>query len=275
MKTSFAQTFKDVADGVPSKDRIFPERTSKRKIVDETGADVPKERVLVLSPYDEAFGLTENTSTLLVDSTLRKTYETLQREINRSKTHFIRALKSQSKSKKNIEKEISSTFTKQDDLFYRALTRVKDEVASQSAAPFADIQYDVIFDDKVLTFLRTQDFRTAIKDYVEQYNQLLDASTYFSRETFSYYNASTVAKSLAANGFFDAKHTVQLNADATIEIASQGELDALVSREKGRISSDPDLRRKFAQIEKLLTKNVGMRKTSRTTWRRIRHCFQG
>ena len=84
---------------------------------------------------------------------------------------------------------------------------MKDEVASQKDAPFADIRYDLIFDERVLDFLDTKDFKVAIKDYVEKYNEILDASTYFSRGTFNYYNASMIAKSLASNGFFDAKHT--------------------------------------------------------------------
>jgi hypothetical protein len=39
MKTSLAQTFKDVADRAPSKDRIFPTRVCKRSITDEAGTE--------------------------------------------------------------------------------------------------------------------------------------------------------------------------------------------------------------------------------------------
>ena len=77
MKSSLAQTFKDVADATASKDRIFPARVCNRKITDENGFDLPKESVLVVPPYDEVFGHTEKTSTLLVDSKLRKEYEEL------------------------------------------------------------------------------------------------------------------------------------------------------------------------------------------------------
>lgn len=42
MKSSLAQTFQDVADGVASKDRIFPARACRREIKDEAGADLPK-----------------------------------------------------------------------------------------------------------------------------------------------------------------------------------------------------------------------------------------
>ena len=208
MKSSLAQTFQDVADAIASRDRIFPTRVSSRKITYDNGFDVPKENVLVVRPYDEVFGHTEKTSTLLVDSKLRKEYEELHMEIDESKEVFLKALKEQSGSKKDIEKEISSTFTKSDDEFYRALIRVKDELQAQKEVPFADIQYDTIFDDKVLGFLGTKDFKTSTESYIKKYNALLAASTHFKKGTFNYYNAATIAKSLADNGFFDANHTV-------------------------------------------------------------------
>jgi hypothetical protein len=74
MKSSLAKTFKDVADATKSKDLIFTDRTCIRTITDENGADLPKENVLVVLPYDEVFGHTEKTSTLLVDAKLRKEF---------------------------------------------------------------------------------------------------------------------------------------------------------------------------------------------------------
>ncbi|MBU2055244.1 MAG: phage infection protein [Proteobacteria bacterium] len=259
MKSCLAQTFKDVADATASKDRIFPARVCSRKITDENGVDLPKEGVLVVRPYDEVFGHTEKTSTLLVDSNLRTEYEELHIEIDKSKGIFLKALKEQSGSKKDLEKEISSTFTKSDDEFYRALIRVKDELLAQKNAPFANIRYDTIFDEKVLSFLGTKDFKTAIENYIKKYNELLAASTYFKKGTFNYYNAATIAKSLADNGFFDAKHTVNLNANEKLEITSQKQLEELIAKEKEGISNDKDLRKKFADIEKLITKNMNVR----------------
>ena len=259
MKSSLAQTFKDVADDVPSKDRVFPARVTKRSVTDENGADVREESVLVVRPYDEYFGHPEKTSTLLVDAKLRTEYEQLHVEIGKSKATLLKALKEQSGSKKDLEREISSTFTKSDDQFYVALTRVQDELLAQSDAPFADIVYDRIFDDKVLSFLGTKDFKTAIEGYVKKYNELLAASAYFSSNTFNYYNAGAIAKSLADHGFFDAKHTVRLNADTSLEITSTGQLEELIAKEKEGISNDADLREKFAEIEKLITRNVTVR----------------
>jgi hypothetical protein len=259
MKTSLAQTFKDIAGGTASKDRIFPNRVCIRKITDETGIDLPKESVLVIRPYDEEYGHTEKTSTLLVDSELRKEYEELHIEIDKSKAIFLKALKEQSNSKKNLGKEISSTFTKSEDEFYRALIRVKDEVLAQKESPFADIIYDRIFDEKVLNLLGTKDVKTAIESYIKKYNELLSASTYFKKGTFNYYNASTIAKNLADHGFFNANHSVNLNADEKLEITSQKQLEELIAKEKELISNDKELRKKFDALEKLMYKNATVR----------------
>jgi hypothetical protein len=259
MKSSLARTFKDIATSVPSKDQIFPARVCNRKVTDEKGVDLPKESILVIIPYDEAFSHTEKTSTLLVDAKLRQEYEQLHVNIDKSKEALLKALKEQSKSKKDLEKEISSTFTKSNNEFYRALIRIRDELVAQQDTPFADIHYDTIFDEKVLGFLGTKDVKTAIEDYVKKYNELLAASTYFKKGIFDYYNAATIAKSLANNGFFDAKHSVSLNAAQKLEIRTEKELEQLIAKEKDAITKDKDLKKKFAEIERLITKNVTVR----------------
>lgn len=259
MKSSLAETFKDVADDVPSKDRVFPARVCSRRIVDENGDDVPKGSVLVVRTYDESFGHTEKTSTLLVDAKLRTEYEQLHVDIDKAKAALLKALKAQSSTRKDVESELSSTFTKSGDQFEVALNRVKSELLAQTDAPFADIRYDRVFDDKVVALLGKEDVKTAIADYVTKYNELLAASTYFKRGTFNYYNASTIARSLADNGFFAAKHSVRLNADESLEITSVGQLEDLIAKEKEGISNDADLRKKFAELGKLMEKNNNVR----------------
>ena len=259
MKSSLAKTFQDVADVTPSGDRIFPTRPCRRKITDENGADLPGTAIFVVQPYNEVFGHTEKTSTLLVDAKLRKEYEQLHVDIDKSKAAFLKGMQEQSGSTKDLEKEISSTFTKSEDAFDIALLRIKAELRAQKDDPFATVPYDTIFDEKVLAFLNTRDVKTAIEEYVKKYNELIAASTYFKKGTFEYYNAAQIAKSLADNGFFNANHSVNLNAGKKIEITSQKELEDLIAKEKENITKDPALRKKFADLEKLITKNVNVR----------------
>lgn len=181
MKSSFAETFKNVAEGKSSSDRIFPSRATLRKITDENGADLPQTSVLVLPPYDEFFGSNEKTSTLLVNATLRKEFEQLYADVETSKAAFVKAMAAQSGSKKKITDEIALTFMRvaTDEDFYRALDRIKNELADQKDAPLADVPYDTIFDEKVLSALATKDFKTAIQEYVKRRNELLAASAFF------------------------------------------------------------------------------------------------
>ena len=259
MKSSLANTFKDLAEKALSTDRIFPARTSVREITDESGTEVASEKVFVIRPYDEELGHTEKTSTLLVNAPLRKEYETLTQEIEATKKLFLDSMREVSRSEKDLDKEISSAFTPSDDQFYKALFRVEKEMRDQKDAPYADIEYDQVFDDKVQVFLKTKDFKTAIKDYIDKYNELLAASTYFKKGIFNYYNAATIAKNLADNGFFDAKHSVVLNAATKKEITSQAELEKLVQDEKDQILKDAGLKKRFAEVEKQINKNANVR----------------
>jgi ABC-type Mn2+/Zn2+ transport system ATPase subunit len=259
MKSSLAQTFKDLSEGAVSRDRIFPARTCVRRITDESGADLAKEKIVAIKPYDEVLGHSEKTSTLLVNATLRKEYEALHADIAAAKNVFLKALRELSGSKKDLEKEISLAFTPSDSGFYRALFRVEKEMKDQKDAPYSDIAYDQIFDDKVQTFLKTKDFKTAVKEYIEKYNELLAASTYFKKGVFHYHNAAAIAKNLTDNGFFEAKHSVTLNAATKKEISSQAELEELIQDEKDQILKDKDLKKRFDEIEKQITKNANVK----------------
>lgn len=258
MKSSLAQVFQDIADGKESKDRIFPERVCTRHVQDENGADLPKDSVMVVRPHEDT-KYTLKTTTLLVNATLRREYEVIHSELDAAKATFLKAMKAQSGSKRMIEKEISLAFTSSDNNFYIALKRIRGEVANRPDAPLKDVPYDLIFEDKVQEFLDKKDVKKAISGYIKKYNELLKASTYFKKGVFNYYNATQIAKQLADNGFFKAKHSVVLNADEKKIITTQKELEELIAGEKKAISNDPDLRKKFADIEKLIQRNITLR----------------
>lgn len=259
MKSSFAQAFKDIATGTPSHDRVFPSRPTRREVTVDSGQALTSDAVLVLPPYDEVFGDSGKTATLLVDAKLRKEYEQLYVDIDRAKDVFIGAMKEQSGSKKDLEAEISRTFTKSDHEFYQALIRVKDEVAELPEPRFARVPYDLISDEKVATFLATQDIKAMLQAYIEKYNELLEKSKYFKKGMFDYHNAATIAKALATQGFFKAKHSVTLNSDLKVEVTSQRQLEEVIAKEKAVILKDETLRATFNEMEKRITKNEMLR----------------
>ncbi len=257
MKSSFAETFKDLSEGSDSRDRVYPDRVTTRLIADETGKEIPSSDIFVISPYDREFRHTEKTSTLLVNAKLRKEYEALHAEIDKAKELLLSALKQKTGTKRGIEGEISSAFTKDNNL-RNALRRVKAEVESLKDTHLSTVKYDIIFDDKALDALKKKDFQSAIEDYIKRYAELLERSTYFKKGIFEYYNASAIAKSLADNGFFKANHSINLNSgNENIQtIKTQAELVNLISKEKEGIVNDPKLRAKFEELGDLLVKNV-------------------
>ena len=262
MKSSLAKTFQDIQENRNSSDRIFEQRLSDRLIVDETGAEPDPNSILIVRPYDEEFGGSdsEKISTLLVNATLRKEYENLIKDVENAKESLLESLKEQSGSKRDLEAEISSTFTSTTDDFLVAISRIAGEVEEQRDAPFANIPYDLIFDPKVVEMFEQDQVRENLEDYVQRFNELLDKSTYFKRGTFTYYNASNIAKTLANNGFFDASHSINLNAEEKLEINSEKQLIELITKERDEITSDKELRGTFRKIETLLHKNANVRK---------------
>lgn len=260
MKTSFARAFSDLSCGEPSADHVFPDRGSSRSITDQDDVPLSPEQVVVIVSYDEEMGPTEQTSTLLVDRTLRSEYADLQRGISEAKVELVAALKSQAETKRDVSSELALAITRDRESFFLALLRVEGELADDTAS-YADLPYDVVFNEKVVSLLGTKDFTTALEKYVSRFNELLDASTYFSRETFSYYNAETIAKSLGTNGFFEANHSIVLHGgDNGAAITSQEQLAELIASEKEAISEDPTLRKTFATIESKLNKNIETRR---------------
>jgi hypothetical protein len=260
MKSSLAHTFEDLAKGNQPSDRIFPARVTTCQVTDEKGADISGARVFVIGPYDEGLGPSEKTSTLLVNAELRTEYTQLQVEIDGAKQRLLDALRKQSGSKANLESEASRTFTPRPDNFELAMTRIHTELQDQKDTPFANIQYDKIFSDNVLSALEDKDLKKLIANYTTQYNELLTASKYFKKGTFEYYSAAEIAKSLSAHGFFKAKHTVLLNGNGEPrEIRDQKELETVIDEEKQAIIGDDKLRKTFDDVAKRLNKNVGLR----------------
>jgi len=259
MKSSLASTFQDIADSKQSQDRIFPNRTTTRVIQDENNIDLAASNVLVLRPYEEFASNGDGTATLLVNATLRQEYEALYAGVTSARAALISALKTTAKTKRTVDREVSSTFMPSGGDFDAALSTLKEDLDKDWEPVFKDVPYDVINDDRVAAFLANGDFRTAINDYTKKYNELLAASKYFKKGGFNYYEATNVAKELKNSGFFKAKHSVSLNGDEKQEINSEAELQALIDAERAKISEDAALRKKYEDLEKQIQKNAQLR----------------
>lgn len=261
MKTSFARTFKDLAKGEETVDHVFPDRASSRSITDENGQSPDPDDVAVVLSYDEELGPTESTSTLLVNPALRKEYEALQVSLLDARDALVVALAAQAGTKQDVISTVSRVFTQSEDKFFDALIRVEYEIEQLDDARFAELPHDLLFNDKVATALKGTGVQAQLADYVTRLNQLLDESTFFNRTSFSYYNATNVTKSLGANGFFQAQHSLLLHGgDEPRRITSDADLQALITEEKSRISDDAALRKKLDGVERAVQRNEDTRK---------------
>jgi hypothetical protein len=266
MKSSFAHTFRDIATGKKTEDRIFPDRVSRRDVKDEKGSELDPKSIFVVLPYDRDFEANDGASSLLVNSDLKQEHDTLLKTFEKSKTNLISALKKQSGSKKEIEKELSvivvgtAEWEGNEDPFIRALIRLRPELEAQQDAPFSNVEYDTLFNDETDRLLEISDVKTAIDAYVKRYNQLLSDSQFFKRGIFEYYGASQIADALTKHGFFKANHTVNLRSNGKVrEITNKKQLEEIIDDEKRIILTDTILRIEFDKLDKELSRNQARR----------------
>ncbi len=259
MKTSFAKTFLDISNNVNSKDLVYPEAITKRVVVDENKTEIDSQNIFVIPPYNETYK-SEKVTTLLVNAKLRNEYELISIKIDEKKNVFLDALKPLIGIKTGLEELIGGVFTKIDNGFYKAITRVKDEVSDSTPPIYDGIIFKNIFSDKTEQLLNSQEIRNKIKDYISKYDELIEKSKYLKKGIFNHTNASTIAKNLKENGFFKAKHTVNLISDNDKqEIKTEKELEEIIDKEKQDILTNPELVSIFDELDKKISANKDLR----------------
>ncbi len=256
MKSSFAKIFDDVSKKQISKDRVFSERSTTNDIKDGDGLDLSPDHIFVIERYRENYR-SEKLSTLLVNQALKENYENILFSIDEKKNALIKDLQATSGLKNNLIEEFTKIFKKTSNDFFLCLEDVEPDVIEDSEPIYSNIKYINIFNDKVLDFLNSKNFKNKLSEYIEIYDQLISKSTYFKKGIFNHNNADTVSKTLKVNGFFDAKHSVSLNSGVERkEFLSQDDLDFEINNEKSKILTDDDLSKKFKELDDAITKNV-------------------
>ncbi len=250
MKTSFAKTFKDFSNGTKTKDLAFPSRNTIRNITADV--DIQPKNIFVIEPYLEDYQ-SEKISTLLANKQLKSEYETIHKDIDKVKTELIKKLKRLSgltSKKDNIENEVENIFGVS---FFDFLLEIEELLKKEDGLPYRNIQYKIIFNDKVIKFLNTKDFKKSISDYIKKYNELTDKSPYLRKE-FNFYHAENVQKQLVSNNFFRAGHSVNLFDGSSKKEYDNGEdLEKLLEEEKKKVLENNELQKKFDEINSKLT----------------------
>jgi hypothetical protein len=260
MKTSLANTFRDVSNGTSTVDRIWKQNQTRRIIHDENHITLDPESVFVIEPYNESYR-SDRISTLLVNDALRQRYLAIHKEIDEKTQILISELRGPTGLKQGIREELSNAIMSDPNDFFRALGRVRNEVENDDGTPLGDIVYSDIFNPKVEPVLNDPAFVIKIEDYMKKYDELLSRSTFFRKGVFTHNNAADIAKNLNANGFFTANHSIYLriNGEKT-EVTTQVDLEAAIQSEKDLILTDNTLKSAFESIDKQLQKNVDMKR---------------
>jgi hypothetical protein len=253
MKTSFAKTCKDYIAGTPPKDLMFPDRESTFTIIDGEGNNILKEELLVIEPYNEQYK-SDKVSTLLVNQELRSRYEGILEGIELEKNHLFTKLKQLSgisARDNSAEVALASSFGKSPIL--ETLLALEQTILASENTQFANIIYNKIFDDKVVSFLNTKDFKKQIKSYIEKYDTLINSTKYL-KKGFNHYNVADIQKSLTNNGFFKAKHSVNLfNGTSKDEVDSVESLQEIIQQEMKTVLDDESIAKEFHAIDAKLT----------------------
>ncbi|OAX87997.1 hypothetical protein A7D16_13475 [Xanthomonas nasturtii] len=259
MKTSFSKAFDDFSKGRETKDLIFPDRASNKLIKDAAGTDIAADSVFVVEPYNVDFA-SENTSLLLVNSEVKQKYDYALKEIADKQSALVLKLKQLSGLTGRaitVETEILKCFGKKS--LAELVDSLEEQVNAGTPSQLSSVVYSEVFNDKTVGLLDSGSIKHQLEEYIQQYNELVSNSDVLSKQ-FNHYSASTVNKQLKDNGFFEAKHTVNLRTkDGMKEVTTADQLAEKIEEERKKILTDKDLATKFDAIDKKI-QNTELRK---------------
>lgn len=261
MKTSLAKVFRDISEGKQPRDAIFPERQTLCSVTVDSGTPLNPDDIFVVDPYQEAYFDSPRVATLLANEDLKRSYESIHASIDNAKTALLSDVGRTAGIRRNFEQETLAIFNATASDIYSVLEGLEAEVNADPDFDFSDIAYAKVFNPRVQEFLASSEIAALLHEYVTKYDELIGSSLYFRKGTFNHNNASTVSKNLKDNGFFAANHSVSL-VDASSqrkEVSSQKEFDDVIQSEKLRILNDPELSKRFEDVDKAITRHADLR----------------
>lgn len=252
-KTSFAKTFKNIKDGKQIKDEIFPERISKAYI-EFNGEKINKEDIFVFVSYDREFDSSKSVTTFMASPKLKKEYDEIFSELDKQKKSLLRSLKKYTGSS-DCEKEILKIFSNKN--LYQILSDNIDFI--KEVKENYEFKYHDIFDDKnkVKEFVDTN--KELLQGYFDKYNEILLSSEIFKKTEngeFGTHKIKELQNTLSDDRFFLASHKLLISNQ---EITTSENLNNLIQNEIDRILENDEIKNKFDDIEKKITKNQNLK----------------
>lgn len=252
MKTSFSKTFIDFINWQNTSDLAFPSRETKRLITDESWSNIPQDTVFVIEQYKD-YNSFEKASTLLVNSELRKEFDSIHNkidvEVKKLNDSLCHSLWKKGDSILIYEKYFDCGFLK-------FISENKVAIFDSAIYHLDSVIYYDVFNEKVLSFLNKKDFKNKIADYIEIYDKLIEETTFLKRD-FTLAHFSNVTKGLEDNNFFNAWNKIELSNWESYD--SDDSLREKIAEEKDKIMKDEKLQKKFEEINKAIS-NAELRK---------------
>lgn len=234
MKTSFAKTFLAVSKGRQPEEKMY--NKTPRFEIKADGVDINQDDVLVIEPFVREFE-SVNISALLVNPDKKLQYDKIFKEILDAKKKLVIGLNKLSKIKQDdIEKYLTEDLGCKD--IFSAIEALQKLGLGNIA--YSTIQYQSIFDPKVVELLSNEEVRNNIAEYSEKYNTLFGESTLFKKGIFNPAKANSVSTELKKQMFFEAKHKVLLDGKAEA-IEDHNALEQSFNAEKEKILGNGSL----------------------------------
>ncbi|HRB14917.1 MAG TPA: hypothetical protein PK224_03925 [Nitrospira sp.] len=262
MKTSFANTFERLSKGLSPEERVHG-NASVCSVTDDHDVPLRPEEIFVIVPIDPEFK-SEKMSTLLVKKELKDRYDAIRTVLETKKTDLIKALKTLSDLPINaVEATVAKDIAFNESDFYGAMERLRPNVTAKRKSKLGPVLYQSIFEERVVKLIESSDFQSKISQYMKDYEDLISGSRFFKLGIFNHDNAEEIADALAKNGFFEARHSINMMARAGTDreppIETKDKLVQVIRDEKRRILSDPKLTQTFDSINLKFTKNESTR----------------
>lgn len=257
MKTSFANTFRCLAEGKEPEDKISKNPTKYRVTADDERSTIKAENIYVADPED-SLNSEKKITTFLAKKELKNEYDSIHLELDEKKNSFFAKLKNISKCN-DCENEIIDKFASKynKDVFFH-LKNLFNDVKNENIPLF---DYNYVFDKKGNVAKFVNNNKNLLLQYFDKYNELLKSSTLFAinknNNNFGTYQVEQLISALDDDSYFDANHVIELSNKK--RITSAKELKELVEEEINKIICDTELMKKFKKIDDALSKNNELR----------------
>lgn len=262
MKSSLAKTFLALSNRVPVEEQVFGYK-SEYCITDENDVDISEKEIIVINPFNEN-GFEEH-GLLMANEDLRKDYLNIHKTIEEKRTALYTQVKTvlgfSSRSSFDVKKTMLSDWGKKAKDEYECLAEIKGLLRAarmRCAINPEEIDYNVMFNEKVSAMLKAGNTSDLIAEYEEKYRELVDKSLYMRQGVIDHNNYGNISDSLGNNGFFTAKNEVILKAkdgSTKVTVKRQDQLDDLIKREKEQVLNTKEIKDLFERINKALEKN--------------------